>query len=352
MKKRSKKVGLSPGALVHVGTDKNHSVSIHQFRYSADTFLEGFPKNIAELQINIPGSSQVDWVHFDGIHDTSLMKQIGEKFHFHNLILEDVVNSDQRPKLDVYADVLYLVLKMPRLDPETVRVSYEQVSLILTQTAVFSFIEDPDDLFNPVRERIRSQQGRIRKMGADYLFYALTDIIVDSHFEIIEKMGEYIEALEEAVIADPEPSNLKKLYSLKRELLYLRKSIWGSREAIAFLSRDESPLVSKEVRLYLRDVHDHLIYMMDTLETYRDIVSGILDIYLSSQSHHMNEIMKVLTIIATLFIPLTFIVGVYGMNFDNMPELHFTYGYHATWGFMLLMTVGMLFYFKKKKWLG
>ncbi|EKD41412.1 MAG: hypothetical protein ACD_73C00728G0002 [uncultured bacterium] len=347
--KRSHKIGLTPGTLVHLGKQKKHKVDIELTRYGAEVYEVSQATNLSELVFNQSGG-EVDWVHFNGIHDTLLIEQLGQKFGIHGLVLEDIVNASQRPKAEEYDDFFFIVLQMPTFDEAKSAIKYEQLSLVLKPPFVISLVEDPGDLFDSVRGHIKQNKGRIRKMGADYLTYALIDCVVDHHFIVLEKMSDRIEALEQDVIGNPKPIHLKSLYQIKRELLFLRKSLWGSREALGLLYRNENALISKEVRLFLRDVYDHLIYMMDTLETYRDIVSGILEIYLSSQSNRMNEIMKVLTIIATLFIPLTFVVGIYGMNFEHMPEISWRYGYVAVWGVMIAMTVLMLRYFRKKRW--
>ncbi|EKD41404.1 MAG: hypothetical protein ACD_73C00729G0001 [uncultured bacterium] len=351
MQKRSKKIGMSPGTLVHLGEQKKHEVGIELIRYSPDVYGVTQAKNLSEFQLNHQDLTKVDWVHFNGIHDTRLIEQLGQTFGIHGLVLEDIVNANQRPKAEEYDDFFFVVLQMPTFHTSTSTIKYEQLSLVLKPPFVISLVEDPGDLFDSVRGHIQQGKGRIRKMGADYLAYALIDCVVDNHFIVMENMSDMIETLEQQVIGDPKPAHLKTLYKIKRELLFLRKSLWGSREALGLLYRNESKLISKEVRFFLRDVYDHLIYMMDTLETYRDIVSGILEIYLSSQSNRMNEIMKVLTIIATLFIPLTFIVGIYGMNFENMPEIHSRYGYASVWGIMITLTMIMLAYFRKRKWM-
>jgi len=307
----------------------------------ASTFSEEF-----KFQ-NIPG---VTWIDIDGVHQSDLLDSVGKHANLHPLVMEDIHNTYQRPKVEDYEDYLYIVLKMISWNEETKEVQAEQVSLILGKNYVISFKEDPGDIFDPVRLRLREGKGRIRKMGADYLAYALLDQVVDNYFLVLENLGEQIEDLEEELITNPDASTLQTIHHLKRELIYLRKSVWPLREAISSLERGESPLFQPETLVYLRDVYDHTIQVIDTIETFRDMVSGMLDIYLSSVSNRMNEVMKVLTIIATIFIPLTFIAGVYGMNFVNMPELQWRWGYFLIWGVMVAVAVGMVIYFKKRGW--
>ena len=297
--------------------------------------------------VKVPG---VTWIDIDGVHQSDILASVGKHANLHPLVMEDIHNTYQRPKVEDYEDYLYIVLKMISWNEETKEVQAEQMSLILGKNYVISFKEDPGDIFDPVRLRLREGKGRIRKMGADYLAYALLDQVVDNYFLLLENLGEQIEDLEEELITNPDASTLQTIHHLKRELIYLRKSVWPLREAISSLERGESPLFQPETLVYLRDVYDHTIQVIDTIETFRDMVSGMLDIYLSSVSNRMNEVMKVLTIIATIFIPLTFIAGVYGMNFVNMPELQWRWGYFLIWGIMVAVAVGMVIYFKKRGW--
>ena len=275
----------------------------------------------------------------------------GRHYDLHPLVLEDILNTDQRPKVEDYERYLFLTLKMITYEEKEKIVHVEQVSVILGSSFVISLQESEGDVFDSVRERLRKGKGRIRKSGPDYLAYALMDAVVDNYFLVLEKIGEDIEELEEEVIRKPGPETVESIQNLKRELLYLRKSVWPLREAILSLEKGESPLIEDKTAIYLRDVYDHSIQIIDTVETFRDMVAGMLDIYLSGVSNKMNEIMKVLTIIATLFIPLTFIVGVYGMNFKYMPELEWHDAYFFVWAVMIAIAVLMLFYFRKKKWL-
>jgi magnesium transporter len=348
-RKRGKAIGLTPGTPLYTGEEKEEKVRITLIDYNADQFLE---KEIsaAEDCFVCRDSSSVSWINLDGIHDTSLIENLGLHFDLHPLVMEDITNSWQRPKMESYDHFLYVVVKMLSYDEPNREVTGEQVSFILGKHVVLSFQERPGDIFEPVRERIRTGKGRIRRMGPDYLVYALLDTIVDQYFVILEKVGEHIEELEEAVVSDPRPETLHEIHKLKREMIFLRKSIWPLRELVNGLEREESSLVTKPTLRYLRDAYDHTIQVIDTVETFRDMLSGMHDTYLSSISNRMNEIMKVLTIIATIFIPLTFIAGIYGMNFEFMPELKWPWAYPAVWFVMLLLAGFMVLYFRRKRW--
>ncbi len=293
----------------------------------------------------------VNWINIDGLHQIEVLEKLGECYGFHPLVLEDILNTDQRPKMEDSGDYLYIVLRMLNYNDKSSEIETEQVSLILGPNFVFSFQEKEEDVFDPVRERIRNNKGRIRKMGADYLAYALLDSIVDNYFTIMEKLGETIEFLEEELVTQPVPETLQTIHQLKRELIFLRKAVWPLREVISGLERGELVLIKETTRVYLRDVYDHTIQVIDTIETFRDMISGMLDIYLSSVSNRLNSVMKVLTIIATIFMPLTFIAGIYGMNFKFMPELEWRWGYPMVWVLVIFISVFMLIYFKKKRWL-
>ena len=291
------------------------------------------------------------WINIEGIHDVRVLERLGESYGFHTLILEDILNTDQRPKMEDHGEYIYVVLKMLNSDKNN-SVVIEQISLLLGKNFVISLQEGLEgDVFNPVRERIRSGKGRIRKMGSDYLAYALLDSIVDNYFIVLEKLGEKIEVLEEELITNPKRETLHAIHNLKREMIFLRKSVWPLREVISGLERGESSLISKSTQIFLRDLYDHTIQVIDTVEAFRDMLSGMLDIYLSSVSNKMNEVMKVLTIIATIFIPLTFIAGVYGMNFRNMPEIEWQWGYPLSLLIMGGVAVIMLVFFRKKRWI-
>jgi magnesium transporter len=348
-RKSSRKAGLAPGTLVHVGERKVDDIKISIMDYDEAHFREMNVDSIETCRQFMKTESS-SWINISGIHDVDLIKELGTCFNLHSLVLEDVLNTEQRPKMDDFDDYLFLVLKMVYPDTEHQGIQYEQISLIVGPTYVISLQEVEKDVFDFVRERIRHGQGRIRRKGSDYLAYTLIDMVVDHYFKILEDLGEQIEILQDAVIEDPEPSSLAVIQNLKRENLFLRKSIWPVREIINSLTRGESALIHEDTVIFLRDVYDHTIQIIDTIETYRDMISGTLDIYLSNVSNRMNEVMKVLTIIATIFIPMTFIAGIYGMNFKYMPELEWTWSYPILWLVFIAMFLLMTVWFKRKKW--
>lgn len=349
-KRRSKKAGLPPGTPVYVGERKDEEVRISVLDYDEMQYQEKEVKDVEEC-FPFKDTSTVTWINIDGIHRIDIIEKIGRHFGLHPLIQEDIVNTEQRPKMEDFGDYIYIVLKMIYHDENDGEIKIEQVSLILGENFVISFQEKEGDIFSHVRERIRNGKGRIRKMKADYLAYSLLDAVVDNYFFILEKSGEQIEELEDKVVSEPKPETLQEIHKLKRGMIFLRRSVWPLREVINSLERGESSLIQETSRIYLRDVYDHTIQVIDSVETFRDMLSGMHDTYLSSISNRMNEIMKVLTIIATIFIPLTFVAGVYGMNFKFMPELEWQWGYFAVWLIMVGVAVVMVAFFKRKKWL-
>lgn len=346
----SKKAGLPPGSLVHIGEEKVEEPRITIFDYRAEHFEERETATIDEC-LPFKDTPTVTWINVSGIHDVEILRTLGECYSIHPLVLEDILHTGQRPKLEDFESYLFVVLKMLYLDRETSEVKAEQVSLVLGPNFVISFQEAEQDVFDGVRERIRSGRGRIRGRGADYLAYALMDAVVDNYFGILETIGGQLEDIEDGLVADPSEDMLQTVYEMKRELIFLRKSVWPLREVLATLARQESGLVKQETLAYLRDVYDHTIQVIDTIESFRDLVVGMHDTYLSSISNRMNEVMKVLTIFATIFIPLTFIAGIYGMNFQWMPELSWRWSYPFLWIIMLVVGACMLLYFRRKKWL-
>jgi magnesium transporter len=351
VKKISGKAGLPPGTLVHIGEKKSEKVRITVMEYNEGECRE---RDLASLNEYIPSQdkSTITWINIDGLHQMEVIETIGRLFNLHPLTLEDIVNTGQYPKLEDYRHYLFIVLKMLYYHEQKNFIESEQVSLCLCSNVVISFQEEPGkDLFDPVRERIKSGKGRISKMGADYLTYSLIDAVVDSYFIILEKLGEKITVLEEKVMSEPTQKFLHEIHAIKREMIFLRKSIWPLREVVRSLERGDSLLIQDSVHIYLRDVYDHTIRIIETIETFRDILSSILDIYLSSVSNRINAVMKVLTIIATIFMPLTFIAGVYGMNFRHMPELEWRWGYPLILLGMASLGISMLIFFRRKKWL-
>ena len=350
--KRAAPPGSAPGTLI--ADPLATKPSIHLIGYGGDTVEERDIHDIRELE-SVVGKSPVTWVNVDGLGDLGVIRGLGKIFGLHRLTLEDVVNVHQRPKVEHYSDHAFIVTRMIRLHhaPET-----EQVSMFLGEGFLLTFQETKGDCFDLIRERIRGRRGIIRESKADYLAYTLIDAVMDSYFPALEAYGERLEMLEDSVMAEPSSHQVSDIHNLKRDLLLLRRAIWPQREMINGLTRQNSPFVSEQTEVYLRDCYDHAFQLMDILETYREVAFGLLDVYLSSMSARMNEIMKVLTIIATIFIPLGFIASVYGMNFDrsvspwNMPELHWYFGYPFALGLMALLAGALLFHFRRKGWIG
>jgi magnesium transporter len=346
---RAKKIGLAPGTLIHVGEQKVKRAALDFFDYDPGK-IEAQQDVSVEDCLALKSSSSVSWINLSGIHDIPLLEKIGQSFDLHPLVLEDILNTQHRPKLEEFEGYSLIILKMLEFNEETEQVSAEQVSLVLTPHYVLSFQERPGDVFDGLRERLQRSNGRIRQRGTDYLVYGLIDSIVDSYFHILEKLGDRLALLEERLIVEPDQDCQQRIHHFKRELLNLRKQIWPLREVISQLYGGEAQLIEDSTAVYLRDLYDHVIQVLDTVELYRDTVSGLLDLYLSSISHRMNEVMQVLTIMASMFIPLTFLAGIYGMNFEYMPELKFAWGYPVLLLVMLGCAVGMVIYFKRKKW--
>jgi magnesium transporter len=349
---RKKKVapGSPPGTLVFTGEKKREDVSVNLIEYKGTQVTEHKVTATDELsKCTKPGT--ISWIDVEGIHDVPVIQKLGEALNLHPLVMEDILNVEQRAKMEDYENYVYIVLKMFHLKNDNRDIIPEQVSIILAKNYVVTFQEGIEgDTFHEIRDRIRNSKGVITKMTSDYLIYTLIDSIIDSYFSILETLGERIENLEIELINNPVKGTLTNIYSLKRELLYLRKTVWPLREAISRLERGESNLITKNTHIYLRDVYDHTINVLDTLETYRDMLSGMLDIYLSSISNRLNEVMKILTIITTIFIPLSLISGIYGMNFKFMPELEWPYGYPVILSVMFIIALFMVMYFKRKKW--
>jgi len=346
--KASKKVGLAPGTVVHIGEKKADRIRLRLIEYDTEHLQETELQSVDEC-LPVKDSPSVSWINIDGLHETDIIEKIGKNFSVHPLILEDVVHTAQRPKLEEVDGLLFIVVKMLNYTPQQ-EITAEQFSLIIGPNLVISFQETEGDVFSGVRDRIRKGKGRIRKLGSDYLCYALLDAIVDNYFVVLEGIGEKIEELEEELVTHPIPDTLHEIHKLCGDIIYLRRSVWPLREVINELSRGDFTQISEVTEIFYRDVYDHTIQVMDTIETYRDVISGMLDMYLSSISNKMNEVMKVLTMIATIFIPVTFVAGIYGMNFKIMPELEWPWAYPAVWGVIVFVSAVMVVYFKKKRW--
>jgi magnesium transporter len=343
-----KKAGSAPGTLVYTGHDREEPVRISIVEYDEEKVVEGV---LTEPDFEgARGRPPVTWINIDGLNDLDLIQKVGNVFDLHPLTLEDLVSTGQRPKHEEYDDYLFVVLRMLTLEEESWRVNSEQVSLILGDGYVLSFQERTGDVWDPVRERIRTGT-RIRKRQSDYLAYALIDAVVDHYFHVLERIAERVEELEVEVFKTPEIETMHAIHNLKHEMLVVRRAVWPLRELTSALTRTESPLISEETQIFLRDVHDHTVQVIDTTETFRDMISGLMDLYLSSVSNRMNEIMKVLTIMASIFIPLTFLAGVYGMNFQFMPELSIPWAYPALLGLMAAVGLGLVAFFRKRGWL-
>lgn len=348
VQKRSKKTGLSPGTLIHIGERRTEAVTMTLFNYAGARCEEHVVTDVNELRL--PTDETVTWVDVGGVHKVDILEAFGKHFGLHPLLLEDIANTDQRPKLDDYETYFFLVMKMlTTCDRGDIMV--EQVSFVLGRNYVLSFQENGTDVFQPVRDRLRGGKGRLRQSGSDYLLHALIDTVVDQYFAVLEMLGERIELLQERVMADPRPDTLKDIHALKQQLLFVRRAVWPLREAINNLSRSECPFLHEPTKVFFRDVYDHVVQIVDTIETLREMVSASLDIYLSSVSYRLNAVMRVLTVITTIFMPLSFIAGIYGMNFEHMPELKWSWGYPMALGLMGIVAAAMLIGFRRKKWL-
>lgn len=349
VRKRGKKIGASPGVLVHVGETGPEKTGLHLIRYDAGNFRNQALDSAVDCRPQ-DGSSEISWFNINGVDQASIVQTIGDNFNLHRLVMEDIVNTDHRPKLEHHDDYLFIITKMLQFDESRTGIRSEQVSLIIGHNYVLTFQERPGDVFDGVRNRLQSGRS-IRRMGTDYLAYAVIDAIVDNYFVLLEQIGEQVELLEDELLNRPGPDTLARIHHFKREMLLLRKAVWPLREVINSLIRDDSELIKPDTHLFLRDVYDHSIHIMDTIDTLRDLLSGMLDLYISSVSNRTNEIVKVLTIFASIFMPLTFIAGVYGMNFEFMPELERAWAYPAVLLFMAAVAAGLILFFRHRKWL-
>jgi len=349
LKKRATVLGLPPGSLVFTGEAKAEAVLLSVIDYDAENIEE---RTLTSIEETFPwrDTESISWINVDSVHDVEVVRQIGEHYGIHPLVLEDIVHTEQRPKVEVFDDYLYVVIRMLYFDQTNRWLKGEQVSLVVGKNYVLSFQEAPGDVFEPVRQRLRNTKGRIRQHGSDYLAYALLDVVIDHYFVVLEILSDQIEDLETKVLTDPGFETQQSLGVLRRELILLRRAVWPVRELISSLERLDSRLIQPETKPFLRDTYDHAIQVIDIVESLRDMIGVLRDTYQTSLGNRMNEIMKVLTIIATIFIPLSFIAGVYGMNFDNMPELHMRYGYPIVMLGMVLLGVGLVMYFKWEKW--
>lgn len=345
-----KKIGLPPGSLIHLGEKKVETVGLTLVEYD-DIFYDKTEFETVNDFLDRKPSEKIFWLNVDGIHDEKVVRAIGDRFGIHPLVQEDLMNTSQRPKVEDHDDYVFIAAKMLYISLEKEEFLSEHISIIITAGGVITFQEQPGDVFDPVRDRIKHESGIIRKMKSDFLGYALLDALVDNYFRILEFLGERLEALEQTIVSESGPDALRNLHFLKRQVVSIRRWIWPLRYVLSTLQKTGVDLIHKETEVYFRDIYDHIIQIIDTIEIYRDTMSGLMDIYLSSVSNRMNEVMKVLTVIATVFIPLTFIAGVYGMNFKYMPELEWKYGYFFVLGLMAVISIAMISYFHKKRWL-
>lgn len=348
LRKRKKKIGAPPGFLVYTGEPTTKEVKYHLIDYNAQEVIDR-PNATLEECLELIEHPTVTWINVTGLHDASVIEKIGHQFKLNPLVMEDILNPTQRPKCEDFKDYLYIVVRLFR--KENGKLEDEQISIILGRGYLISFLEKSDDLFQPIRDRIKKDGSRMRDYGADYLAYALIDYVVDKTYAVVERVDDELEILEDELTNKPSPELLRKLQSSRRELALLKKNVWPLREVVSTMERRDMHLITDHTRFFLHDVHDHTIQLVETLEGFREVLAGMLDIYLSSISLKLNEIIKVLTIMSTIFVPLTFVASVYGMNFDFMPGLHEPQGFVILIGIMASLAAGMFYFFHRMRWL-
>jgi magnesium transporter len=344
-----KEIGLPPGSLIHVGVKKMDRSILSYISYAPEHIRISADVQPDEC-IALKSAKDVSWINLDGIHDVAVVETLGTAFDLHPLAQEDILNSGHPPKFEEYEECCLFISKLFYFDDQTYQIQNEQISLVLTGNQVLSFQECPEDVFDGVRKRLKRKGARIHTLGADYLAYALIDSVIDSYFHILEKIGDRLDQLENDLISQPTHELLHQVHQLKGQLVFLRKTFRAMCEAVKNLYHSDSRFIEESTTPFLRDLYDHTLHALETLESYRETASGLVELYMTSVSQRMNEVMQVLTIIASIFIPLTFIAGIYGMNFERMPELKWSYGYPAVLLLMLLCVVVMLVIFKRKKW--
>lgn len=342
------KIGLPPGTPVHIGEERTHKVVAHIMDYSSDSISESITDTPVDCKL--PETGKIRWIHVKGVHNVEFIEELGKNFSVHSLVIEDIVRTEQRPKVEISKNNFYLVVRAFYYDELRHKLSSEQVSIILGENYVLSFEETTKMIFEPIRKRARKEAGRIRSCGPDYLVYTMIDLVVDEYFAVLEEIGEDIQRLEDAMIFDTSSLTLQRIYQLKRAIMHMRRSVWPLREVIGRILRDDIDLIESSTEVYIQDLYDHILRVTDHIETYRDALTDVVDIYLSSTSNRMNEVMKVLTVISTVFIPMTLLASIYGMNFI-IPETQWEYGYPAILVVMLLSGIIILAYFRKIKWL-
>lgn len=352
LKIQNANLGTSPGTLTYIGEEVKFGTKVYWSEYNRENYkLHNFPK-LLDFQINLV-PEKTYWLNIDGIHEPKVIEMVGKIFDLHPLVMEDILNSHQKPKFEYYNDnQLFVTFKMIEYNPYTHEIEVEHLSFILGANYLITFQEERTrDIFEPVTQRLKASAGKTRKNGADYLLYSLMDLVIDNYFIVLEKISENIERLEDEIIKTTKQKSMTEIYAIKRELMLMRKIIFPLRDMLSSLIREEAPLISTNTAIYLRDVHDHVTQVLETVDSYRELVASLMDLHLSQAGNRMNNVMKVLTVISVIFMPLTFIAGIYGMNFDNIPELHWQNGYYYVWGFMLVLVAVMLLYFKRKDWI-
>ncbi len=345
-------LGTSPGTLTYVGDEVKFDTKVYWTEYNLENYKTHIFPKLLDFQFKLD-PDKTYWLNIDGIHEPKVIETAGKIFDLHPLVMEDILNSQQKPKFEYYNDnQLFITLKMIEYNPHTGEIEVEHLSFILGKNYLISFQEERSrDIFEAITTRLKTSAGKTRKNGADYLLYSLMDLVVDNYFTVLEQISENIERLEDTIIKTTRQKSMTEIYSMKRELMLMRKVIFPLREMLSNLIREDAPLITANTVLYLRDVHDHVSQVIETIDSYRELVASLMDLYLSQAGNRMNNVMKVLTVISVIFMPLTFIAGIYGMNFDNIPELHWHNGYYYVWGFMIILVLGMLIYFKRKDWL-
>lgn len=351
MNNTNKQAGLPPGSIVFTGDKKIEEVGVNYLKYDSKTIEMKSARNEIKTLLYPPDDTKVEWYDFRGVHDTDLIHEVGKAFEIHPLILEDVSDVHQRPKFEEYSNDGFMIIKALAFDKTIKKVSIEQVAIFFRKGLVITFHEEGTDLFQSIRKRIEHSKGRIRHSGADYLAYALIDAVVDNYFIVLEDIEDEIELLEDLILESHEEAHKARIHDLKKQLLSIRKSVIPLREAISQFSKIENASVANSTVIFIRDLYDHIIQITDMVDNFRDMLNGLQDLFLSEVSMKMNKIMHFLTLISTIFIPLTFLTGLYGMNFDNIPELHYKYGYFMLWGIMMTIFIGLLWYFRRKKWI-
>jgi magnesium transporter len=351
MRNQKKKKGLSPGSVIFTGNQKVDKVLIHYMQYNSEVLIEKQLDSHTDSKLNQSPADKVDWYDVRGMHDTQLVEQFGNNFDIHPLILEAAVDTHQRSKFDEHEKGNFITLRAIQFDKENIKIKKEHVAIYFNEGFLVSFQESDSDLFESVRKRIKVGTGRLRQRGSDYLAYALVDTLVDDYYVALEEIELLIESLEEKMMSDVDVKNKSDIHRLKKELLVMRKSVAPLREATGKFSKTDSPLVKDINRVFTRDLYEHTVQVMDSVESYRDILNGLQDLFISELSFKMNKVMQLLTLISVIFIPLTFLAGIYGMNFDNIPELHHKYGYHILLVIMAMTALVLLIIFKRKKWL-